>query len=74
MVNACYSPPEDGAQSLIHAATVPWEQEQRRGKDGKALPATEDLRYYSRGLFCSPAITRMQVWGICVTVLSLQAR
>ena len=60
MVNACYSPPEDGAKSLIHAATVPWEKEQRKGKDGKAVALSEDLRYYARGLFCSPMICNLQ--------------
>lgn len=54
IIDACYSPPEDGAQSLIHAATVPWEKERR------VTPAAEDLRYYSRGLFCHPMVTNLQ--------------
>ncbi len=59
MINACYSPPEDGAKSLIHAATVPWEKEQKVVA-GKPVDAADDLRYYSRGLFCHPLITNLQ--------------
>ena len=60
IVNACYSTPEDGAQSLIHAATVDWEKDQRKGKDGKAVEPSEDLRYYARGLFTSTMICNFQ--------------
>lgn len=60
IVNACYSPPEDGAQSLIHAATVDWEKERCKGKDGKAVAPSEDLRYYARGLFTSTMICNLQ--------------
>uniref|UniRef100_A0A7S0RWZ8 Uncharacterized protein n=1 Tax=Chlamydomonas leiostraca TaxID=1034604 RepID=A0A7S0RWZ8_9CHLO len=50
MIDACYSPPEDGAQAVIYAATVDWSKD----KDPKNK---EDLRYYSRGLFNHPIIT-----------------
>lgn len=82
IINACYSPPEDGTQSLVHAATVKWEKEKKAG-----TAPSEDLRYYARGLFRSPLICKLQglrgkrysfmqnvegyVWGISSTVLSL---
>lgn len=59
LIDACFSPPSDGAQSLIHAATVDWDKERRVVK-GKPVEPSEDLRYYSRGLFCSPLLTNMQ--------------
>ena len=59
LIDSCFSPPSDGAQSLIHAATVDWEKDRRVVK-GKAVDPSEDLRYYSRGLFCSPLLTKIQ--------------
>ena len=59
MVDSFYSPPSDGAKSTIHAATVDWEKD-RKKINGKPVPASKDLRYYSRGLFCSPILTHLQ--------------
>jgi hypothetical protein len=38
---------------------VPWEKERKKAA-GTPVPKNEDLRYYSRGLFCSPIITHLQ--------------
>ena len=71
MINAFYAPPEDGAQAVIHAATVIWDTEApefaagksaaKSGKGGKAgkparLAPHEDLRYYARGVFTWPTV------------------
>jgi hypothetical protein len=72
MINAFYAPPEDGAQAVIHAATVIWDTEApeyaakgaaaaagKAGKGGKAakrLAPHEDLRYYARGVFTWPTV------------------
>mmetsp|Transcript_24448 Transcript_24448/g.53399 ORF Transcript_24448/g.53399 Transcript_24448/m.53399 type:complete len:355 (+) Transcript_24448:113-1177(+) len=56
LIDMCYSPPEDGCQSVVHAATVPWDKERKVVHGRPALPA-EDLRYYSRGLFNHPFLT-----------------
>jgi len=45
---------------LIYAATVDWEKERRKDKDGKAVAPSDDLRYYARGLFTSPMICNLQ--------------
>lgn len=75
MIDMCYSPPEDGAQAVIHAATVDWAVD----KDPKNK---EDLRYYSRGMFNNPLITNLDgyrgkgtSWGqhISGTVWALSA-
>ncbi|KAF5827890.1 hypothetical protein DUNSADRAFT_18581 [Dunaliella salina] len=58
MIDMCYSPPYDGAQSIIYAATVPWEKD-RAVVDGTPVSPAQDLRYYSRGLFNHPIITRL---------------
>jgi len=42
------SPPQDGATSILHAATVPWNADHDKGA----------LRYYARGLFA----TRWMTW------------
>jgi WW domain-containing oxidoreductase len=39
MIDRCYAPPEDGAQAVIHAATVPWGDDKKPG----VLPH-QDLR------------------------------
>lgn len=44
MVDACYAPPEDGAKTVIHAATVPWEKE-RKTSEGSPLLPHADLRW-----------------------------
>ncbi|GIL92709.1 hypothetical protein Vretimale_19417 [Volvox reticuliferus] len=85
-INACYSPPVDGAKCVIHAATVPWEKD-RKVVDGNPVMPTYDLRYYSRGLFCSPLLCKLDgyrgkafgtaqnikgtIWGISTVVISL---
>jgi hypothetical protein len=71
MINAFYAPPEDGAQAVIHAATVIWATEAPafvaggkkaaagggKGGDGKpAVAPHEDLRYYARGVFTWPTV------------------
>jgi len=68
MINAFYAPPEDGAQAVIHAATVIWDTEApefaakknkaalKAGKKPKALQPHEDLRYYARGVFTWPTV------------------
>ncbi|KAL6750425.1 hypothetical protein V8C86DRAFT_2813036 [Haematococcus lacustris] len=57
IIDACYSPPEDGAKCVIHAATVDWKAGVRTKKDGSRVSPADDLRYYSRGLFNNPIIT-----------------
>eukprot|EP00798_Chlamydomonas_sp_ICE-L_P023280 gene23280-30513_t len=54
VVDMCYSPPSDGCQSVVHAATVPWSKDLKKG-----VAPENDLRYYSRGAFCWPMITQV---------------
>ncbi|MEW5307215.1 MAG: hypothetical protein WDW36_009623 [Sanguina aurantia] len=58
LVDNCYSPPKDGATSIIHAATVPWAQD-RAVIDGTPVVPGSDLRYYARGLFTSPILCKL---------------
>lgn len=48
MVDAFYAPAQDGATAVIHAATVPWEEE-RGAQNGSPLLPHDDLR-------CEPQI------------------
>lgn len=43
LVDNCYSPPKDGATSIIYAATVPWAQD-RAVVDGTPVVPGSDLR------------------------------
>lgn len=43
MINTFYSPPVDGAQAVIYAATVPWAQDRKLVAGTPVMPA-EDLR------------------------------
>ncbi|KXZ55707.1 hypothetical protein GPECTOR_2g1257 [Gonium pectorale] len=83
MIDFFYSPPEDGAKAVVHAATVPWEKDRRVVNGTPVLPA-DDLRYYSRGLFCSPLLCNLDgypgkgmkkvkstIWGISTLFTSL---
>ncbi|MEW5310781.1 MAG: hypothetical protein WDW38_002545 [Sanguina aurantia] len=58
LVDNCYSPPKDGATSIIYAATVPWAQD-RAVVDGTPVVPGSDLRYYARGLFTSPILCKL---------------
>ncbi|EFJ49458.1 hypothetical protein VOLCADRAFT_104328 [Volvox carteri f. nagariensis] len=86
IIDLCYSPPADGAKSVVYAATVPWEKNRRVVNGTPVLPA-DDLRYYSRGLFCSPLLCKLDgyrgkgfragqnfkglIWGLSTVVTSL---
>ncbi|CAG9464931.1 unnamed protein product [Pedinophyceae sp. YPF-701] len=56
VINACYAPPADGAQAVIHAATCDWDADAPTGRHAVAGPEN-DLRYYARGTFAWPATT-----------------
>ncbi|GLC47990.1 hypothetical protein PLESTB_000047100 [Pleodorina starrii] len=86
IIDMCYSPPSDGAKSVMHAATVPWEKDRKLVNGTPVLPA-DDLRYYSRGLFCSPLLCNLDgyrgkgfsagqkakglIWGLSTVFTSL---
>lgn len=53
-VDAFYAPSNDGASVVIHAATVPWNEDRKQEEE---IGGPEDLRFYARGLFASPTIT-----------------
>ena len=80
-----HAPPrQDGAQAVIHAATVPWEAE-RRINEGTPLLPHADCRYYSRGAFTGPLLCRLDgapgrslgskiaanLWGLSTVLHSL---
>jgi hypothetical protein len=44
VVDSFYSPPEDGAQAVLYAATVPWDKD-RKVIDGTPVLPSEDLRW-----------------------------
>lgn len=50
-------------QAVIYAATVDWDQDKRRAKDGSPLLPHQDLRYYARGVFTWPQVMHVLVLG-----------
>ena len=72
IIDSLYAPNSDGAAAVVHAATVPWEQEAPLSANinAKWNSATtekdseenskEDLRFYARGLFTSPLVTSLR--------------
>ncbi|MEW5298527.1 MAG: hypothetical protein WDW36_001641 [Sanguina aurantia] len=55
VIEFTYAPPEDAAVTVAHAATVAWE----KVMCSLACPPANDLRFYARGLFASPLVTRI---------------
>ncbi|PNH04950.1 WW domain-containing oxidoreductase [Tetrabaena socialis] len=53
VIEALYAPPADGAEVLVTAATLPWDED----RAPEVLDPRHDLRYYARGAFASPALT-----------------
>ncbi|KAG2501756.1 hypothetical protein HYH03_000256 [Edaphochlamys debaryana] len=86
MIDFFYSPPVDGCQGVVHAATVDWNADRKSANGTPVMPA-DDLRYYSRGLFTSPLLCNLDgyrgkgfssgqqakglVWGLSTLFTSL---
>lgn len=64
VITNIYAPPSDGATAVVHAATVDWNVDRKPDKALLVLHPhkdhghSEDLRFYARGLFASPLVTR----------------
>lgn len=72
IISNLYAPNKDGASAVIHAASVPWENDFQKSlaawktvqravdktlSSHSSSKSSQDLRYYARGMFAWPGIT-----------------